>query len=84
MTLNLWPWRAVDHEFGGRLKNMNRTKQEWAQRVANALPRRVVYWALIRAWSHATTGPRYGTTDATAVPMDEVLRRWETKMELHR
>lgn len=40
------------------------------------LPRRLVYWGLIRAWSEATTG-EYSFSDATKVTADEVLERWE-------
>lgn len=46
-----------------------------ADAIAKRLPRRVVYFALIRAWAFATTG-RYGTTIATHITADEVVRRW--------
>lgn len=44
--------------------------------VAYCLPRRVVYFALVRGWAEATTGD-YKGTDATTVSADEVIRRWE-------
>jgi hypothetical protein len=54
----------------------------WKDRVAGQLawwlPRRVVYFALIRGWAYATTG-RYGSTIAPEVTADEVLRRWERR-----
>jgi hypothetical protein len=49
---------------------------EWlAYKIAWLLPRRVVYYALIRAWAHATTG-RWGTDDATDISCDDVVVRW--------
>jgi hypothetical protein len=50
-----------------------------AHRLAFLLPRRVVYWAVIRAWAYATSGPRYGRTVATAIRCDEVVQRWEAE-----
>lgn len=46
--------------------------------IAYRLPRKVVYWAVIRAGAHATTG-KYNTTEVTAITTMEVLQRWEKK-----
>lgn len=42
------------------------------------LPRRWVYWCVIRAVSHATTG-QYGKDSPTSITFDTVLKRWEVK-----
>ena len=44
--------------------------------IADHLPRKVVYFATIRAWAHATT-EEYSSTTATEVTAVEVLDRWE-------
>ena len=54
-------------------------KHQLAWWIAWKLPKRVVYLALIRAWAHATTNG-YGSTDATLVTMNEVVKRWELEM----
>lgn len=53
----------------------NNMEKLW-QWVAYHLPRRVVYFAAIRAWAYATTG-KYSSEVAPAVTMDRVLIRWE-------
>ena len=40
------------------------------------LPRRVVYWAAIRALAHATTG-KYGTQIVPELMAMDVLKRWD-------
>jgi hypothetical protein len=57
------PWR------GGPLA------ERIAGQVAWWLPRKVVYFAVIRAWAHATDG-QYGSTVVPEVTADVVLRRW--------
>jgi len=52
----------------------NRTSR-W---IANHLPKRIVYHALIRAWAYATTGEWSGET-ATSVTTDVVVKRWMRK-----
>lgn len=46
--------------------------------IVNRLPRRVVYWATIRLWAHATSGP-WSSTIATELRVDEALKRWEQR-----
>jgi len=54
-----------------------RRARDWLFRgIADRLPRRVVYFALIRAWAYATTGD-YSETVATEVTAETVVRRWE-------
>lgn len=43
--------------------------------LARLMPARLVYWAVIRAGAHATTG-RYGSTIAPGVTLDRILGRW--------
>ncbi len=43
--------------------------------IARHLPDRVVYWAVIRAWTHATTGP-YGSTVVPDVTASLIVNRW--------
>ena len=40
------------------------------------LPRRVIYFAVIRVWSHGTTG-KFGGTHPDDLGWGEALRRWE-------
>lgn len=47
--------------------------------IVAALPDTVIYYALIRAWVHATSGEAYGRTEVPAVAMDRVVRRWEAR-----
>lgn len=46
--------------------------------IAWCLPRRVVAWAFIRVWAHATTGD-YSSEDATALLAVDALRRWDKR-----
>ncbi len=43
--------------------------------IAQHLPKRIIYFALIRAWSNATTG-EYSDQEIPAVTMVEVIDRW--------
>lgn len=48
------------------------------QFIANKLmPRKLLYWASIRAWAIATTG-KWGSTVATDIKMDTVVKRLES------
>lgn len=42
------------------------------------LPKKLVYWCVIRAWAYATQGP-YSSTVATSISASEVLNRWPVK-----
>lgn len=44
--------------------------------LAWRLPRRVVYWAMIRGAAHATTGP-WGHEETPGVTITELLQRWD-------
>jgi len=49
-------------------------KKKLARWIANHLPSRVVYFAVVRAWNEATTG-RWSDTDATEITVSETLSR---------
>lgn len=49
-----------------------------AMAIAWMLPKRLVYWAAVRLFSHATTG-RYGHTVVPELTATEALRRWRTR-----
>lgn len=51
-----------------------------ARAIAWALPRRVVWWANIRAGAHATSG-RWGTDSPAEVKAVTVLERWDEGSE---
>ncbi len=42
------------------------------------LPRRLVYWATIRLWAHATTCPEGCNETPDETNFFDALRRWET------
>jgi len=44
--------------------------------LAYRLPRRLVYWATIRLWCHATIG-RYSDTIVPELEVGEALKRWD-------
>jgi hypothetical protein len=48
------------------------------QWLAWRLPRRVLYWAVIRAWSIATTGQWSGEISDTGLGADVLLGRLES------
>lgn len=51
--------------------------RDWLSSAAAVLlPRRVVYWCLIRVAGEVTTG-RYSTTVVPHLTFMEALRRWE-------
>lgn len=45
------------------------------QWLANKLPKRLVYFAVIRVWAHGTTGT-FGATQPIELTVDEAIRRW--------
>ena len=51
-------------------------KREISDRIAWILPKRIIYFCLIRAWAKATTG-KWSNTIGPEVRMDEVIKRWE-------
>lgn len=66
--------RAIERarEATGRLRELALRELVWA------LPRDVIYWAVIRAGAHATTG-RWGHVESPAVTITEILERWRTE-----
>lgn len=44
--------------------------------IAWRLPRKLVYFATIRAWAHGTTG-KWGHVEAPAALASDVVKRWE-------
>lgn len=44
--------------------------------IAYRLPRRVVYWAMIRAFARVTTG-EYSSTVVPELTATEALQRWD-------
>lgn len=50
------------------------TVTEWV--VRHLLPRRVIYWALIRAGSHATTG-KWSSQIVPDLTLTDTIQRWE-------
>lgn len=54
---------------------MSRTQERFWFWLAWRLPRRLVYFAVIRAWAHGTTG-QWGDTEAPGLRVDEALQRW--------
>ncbi len=47
-----------------------------ARWIAWKLPWKVIYWVLIRAWSHATTGGN-SNSEAPGMTMNTVMERWD-------
>jgi hypothetical protein len=45
-------------------------------KIARSLPRSIIYWCGIVLWANATQN-EYSDTEAPAIRMDEVLRRWK-------
>lgn len=44
--------------------------------IAWALPRKIVMWATVRCFAHATTG-KWGHTCVSDLDYSEVMKRWE-------
>ena len=47
------------------------------------MPRRFIYWCVVRCLNHATTGKHAGTSSEAdkqgMMPVAEMMRRWEGK-----
>jgi len=54
---------------------MKKEKVPFYDWLAWKLPKKLIYFCLLRAWAKATTG-KYGKEDATKVTMDDAIRRW--------
>jgi hypothetical protein len=54
----------------------NRAGEASVRKVAFMLPRRVVYWCVIRAGVHATSGP-WGNQHPMTPTLDAILQRWD-------
>ena len=50
---------------------------EFWRRLAIKLPKKLVYYAIIRAWAHATSCPSGYGEDVTITTMDNAIRRWD-------
>ena len=48
------------------------------QKIAMWLPKKLVYFCVIRLMAHATCG-KYGDTNATELDIMIALKRWETE-----
>ena len=48
----------------------------WSRKIAWLIPSKIVYWCVIRAWAHATTGD-HGDAIVSDVRVHEMLKRWE-------
>jgi len=57
---------------------MRKDTGNFHQTIAWWLPKKLVYFCLIRGWANATTG-EYSDTDAMKITADEVMRRWVKK-----
>lgn len=69
-------WRTT-WRMAGRMAG-----REWRERVLVAvawrLPRSLVYWCVIRAFAHATTGP-WSDQEVPAVRGMDILERWRPR-----
>lgn len=57
-----------------------RLEENVARFVADRLPARLIYFALIRAWVYATSG-KWSSEDITVMAFTDVLKRWERLMK---
>ena len=55
---------------------MRQDSQGFYQIIAWWLPKKLVYYVLIRAWGNATTG-KFSDSDATKITADELIQRWD-------
>lgn len=62
--LTRWAWRRLAHDT-------------IPMKLAWLLPKRVAYWAYIRVFAHATSGPGAIDTDKTLKVYDLVAKRWD-------
>ena len=54
---------------------MKQDKKSFYESLAWRLPRKLVYFCVIRMWAKTTTG-KYGNTEVPALTVDEMLKRW--------
>jgi hypothetical protein len=52
------------------------TRDKIAQKIAYLLPKRVVYWVLIRAGAYASTG-KYFTQIIPELTIMDTIQRWD-------
>lgn len=72
IAVTLWMiWKS----FGIRL-DREQFIDNWSRKIAWLIPSKIVYWCVIRAWAHATTGD-HGDAIVSDVRVHEMLKRWE-------
>jgi hypothetical protein len=59
---------------------MHRWKEKLMMAVVWRLPRWAIYWSVIRAGAHATTG-KFGNTHPDSLNMFDILNRWDESNE---
>lgn len=47
------------------------------QWLSSRLPKKLVYYCIIRVWAHATTCPSGSGEDVTITTVDNAIQRWE-------
>lgn len=57
---------------------MKKDSGRFYQKIAWKLPKKLIYYCLIRGWSNAVSG-KYSNTDAAKITADEMIRRWDKK-----
>lgn len=62
------------------MKPWHVTREDAWHWAAGRVPKRLVYFVVIRAWAYATTG-KYGNTEARAITATEVVERWHRHMK---
>lgn len=55
---------------------MKKDSKGFYQIIACWLPKKLIFYCLIRAWGNATTG-KWSNEDITKVTADEMIRRWD-------
>ena len=55
---------------------MKQDTKGFYQTIAWWLPKKLIYFCLIRGWANATTGS-YSKENAGTITCDEVIRRWD-------
>lgn len=72
IALTIWMiWKS----FGIRF-DREQFIDNWSRKIAWLIPSKIVYWCVIRAWAHATTGD-HGDAIVSDVRVHEMLKRWE-------
>lgn len=57
---------------------MKKDSRGFYQTIAWLLPKKLIYFCLIRGWANATTG-KYEDTDATKITVAMMVKRWDEK-----